>query len=136
MTLVEFYLARLDEIERVAQAASPGPWSLDADGTEVLATDGVTVAEGFALSGPQLRATVAHIALNDPAYALAEIAAKRRIVALHAVRDGTGGDWDTDPPAMCAECNHELHPCQTLRLLAAPFAAQPGYDPAWRPSST
>ncbi|MGW4422556.1 DUF6221 family protein [Streptosporangium sp. NPDC004631] len=78
--LIAFFRARLDEDERWALAASPGPWSENAESDEVLAVDGITVADGFALSGNQLRATVAHIARHDPARVLAEVAAKRRLL--------------------------------------------------------
>src|SRR5690606_1637949 len=119
------------EIEQVAQAASPGPWSPDEDGYEVLAADGITVAEGFALSGPQLRATVDHIALNDPVYVLADIAAKRQIVAIHIpyqsphnpeqLAEMVENPEDIRVESLCGVCE-DLWPCQTLRLLAAPFA--------------
>jgi len=53
----------------IARAASPGPWSIDEDG-DVLAVDGITTAQVFALSGPQLRATAEYIALHDPVDAI------------------------------------------------------------------
>lgn len=80
-----------------------------------------------------------HIALNDPAAVLADIEAKRAILAEHrpsypvtypkpsgqptctTCHDG-GFDWE--PPAW---------PCRTVRLLIAPFAAHPDYDQTWRP---
>lgn len=132
--LVEFYLARLAEREQVARAASPGPWSPDADGYEVLAADGVTVAGGFALSGPQLRATVQHIALNNPEQVLEDLAAKQRIVRQHThyETEVLTAD-DEENVTLCRECMVDF-PCDTLRLLALPFAAHPGYDEAWRPS--
>lgn len=52
---------------------------------------------------------------------LRSCAAARKIISLHCVRSGTGGDWDTDPPAICNE-DSDLWPCDTLRALAE------GYD--------
>jgi hypothetical protein len=41
---------------------------------------------------------------------------------------------DDGTPA-CATCGDSTvkHPCRTLRLLAVPFDAHPGYDERWRP---
>lgn len=133
MTIVEFLLARYAEHEQAARAASPGPWSPDEDGYEVLAVDGIEVAKGFALSSPQLRATVQHIALNDPAYVLADLVAKRVIAERHCM---VPVNMPGDGEMACLECGSGPvnRPCQTIRLLALPFAAHPDYDPAWAPS--
>jgi hypothetical protein len=63
-----------------------------------------------------------------PRRVLAECEAKRRIVEMH---------WDTDPScARCAnpddEMTNEPWPCQTLRLLALPYADHPDFQPEWR----
>jgi hypothetical protein len=129
--LVEFYLARLAEREQVARAASPGPWSPDADGYEVLAADGITVAEGFALSGPQLRATVQHIALNNPERVLADIAAKRALVDNHE----SALAWSQDPN--CPDSQRETYRLiagglyDAIRHLSTAHSAHPDYDPSW-----
>jgi hypothetical protein len=96
VTITEFLTARLDEDEAVARAASPGPWHPNAELDEVLAMDGITVADGFALSGPQTRATTEHIARHDPARVLADVEAKRRIVErlTHAIRRHPGATAD------------------------------------------
>jgi hypothetical protein len=59
-----------------------------------------------------------------------DVDAKRQIIDLHCVRSGTGGTWDTDPPAICNECG-TLHPCETLCLLAWPYAAHADYREEW-----
>lgn len=100
----------------------------------MLAEDGIPVAQGFALSGSQLRATVQHIALNDPEYVLADIAAKRALVRSYeelvarreAVRQA---DLLTDSPMPRLEAYE-----QVLRQLATPFAGHADYDPSWAPS--
>lgn len=79
-----------------------------------------------------------HIVRWDPARVLAEVEAKRRILDLHAPSaDGSeceycsnlchsgSGLWCPDP--------HAPYPCETVRLLALPYADQPGYLEEWRP---
>jgi len=81
----------------------------------------------------EMRSTWAlHIATNDPDAVLADIAAKRAILDLHFTRDGTGGTWDTDPKALCNECE-DLQPCRTVKLLTSAYALRDGYREEWRP---
>jgi len=108
-SLADWLRACLDDDEACAAAASPGPWRPNAERDEVLAVDDITVCDGFALSGRQLRATVEHIARHDPARVLVEVAAKRRIV-------------DDAPHA-------------TLRLLALPYTDRAGYREEWAPAA-
>jgi hypothetical protein len=109
--LVEFLRARLADDEEIALAALPGPWSSNAEQDEVVCGDGITVCEGFALSNRQLRATVKHIAHQDPARTLREVEAKRKILDQYL-------GW----------------PVPTLCLLALPYADHPDFDEAWRPA--
>lgn len=117
--LPAFLVARFDEAAATALDASPGPWQPNAEGDEVLAADGITVADGFALSGRQLRATVSHIVGHDPMRALADIEAKRAIVEryvwLREHGDTGGAAW-------------------VLPLLAAAYADHPDYREEWRPA--
>lgn len=149
--LAAWLLDRLDEDEQAARATSPWPWVSNAEGDEVLSArlhdegglleEDLTVATGYALSGNQVRANVAHIARHDPARVLAEVAAKRRIVELHTPTDRTGKHlcpvcvsweiWLTQEPG--AGLPLDDAPCSTLRLLALPYAVQPGYRPEWAP---
>lgn len=78
--LVSRLLAAIEETERLALAASPGPWRANAEHDEVLAVDGEIACEGFALSSNQLRATVDHIVHNDPAAVLRRCAADKAAV--------------------------------------------------------
>lgn len=59
----------------------------------------------------------------SPASVLARIVADRKILALHV-----GGSY----PDECGLCNESL-PCETVRLLAEPYADRPGYNEQWRP---
>lgn len=120
--LVAFLRARYDEDAEKALAASPGPWSPNAEADEVVACDGITVADGFALSGRQLRATVEHIAEWDPARVLADVDAKRRILE-RAVAEIES----QDPPRASA-----IFASGVLLLLALPYADHPDYRQEWR----
>lgn len=135
MTLAEFLAARLDEEKAAARAASPGPWHLNAEHDEVLAVDDVPVTDAFALSGPQLRATAAHIARHDPARVLREAASLRKILARHAPHQTAAGglacDWcseDTDDRPQLAKVSW---PCGDVRDIAAIWSDHPDYDPSW-----
>jgi hypothetical protein len=86
----------------------------DSDGHAVIYWETGTLDEGLQLA--------AHIARHDPAYVLADIAAKRRIVE----RLGWFYDWPISSAV------NELEE-DVLRLLALPYADRPGYDPAWAP---
>jgi len=127
MTLVEFLLARLDQDEADAAAASPGPWHVNADQYEVLAVDGITVADGFALSNRQLRATTCHIARHDPARVLAEVAARREIVEEYArVQDADGLVDARDYNSGWANALGLV-----VRGIAQSYTGHLDYDPAW-----
>lgn len=139
--LGEFLRARLDEDERAAQACPPWPWRFDPDEDAVLAADDVQVADVFALSGRQLRATGDYIVRHDPERALREVEAKRKIVKLHgrATLRAISGAQYYATATVCRSCEPNLHlpelswPCPTLRLLALPYADRPGYREEWKP---
>lgn len=109
-----FLRGRLDEEAALAEASSPGPWRANAESDEVIAVDGVTVADGFALSGRQLRATTEHIAFHDPIHILAQINEKRRTIVRceEAMRSGA---------PMLAQFAR-----QTLREMARPYESPEG----------
>jgi len=153
MTLTEFLLARIAEDEAVARAAvipesarpnayKPHPelsrWRYVPDGEVEYDYDDPypypTVAyvtcdhEGLL---PSVNEEVGpHIARHDPARVLAECAARRAIVALHARY--------SERYEGCSSCGSVAeygvdYPCDTLRALALPYADHPDYDEARRP---
>lgn len=150
--LVQFLRDRLDEDDELAATASPGPWHVDAEADEVLAVDDIVVAEGFALSGQQLRATTRHIARHDPARVFREVEAKRQLLAdvladqhfrneedhwysCAALTDDQGDPLcfdDTRAPGPC-DCGRDDRVARRLRLLAVPYADHPDYREDWRP---
>ncbi|MER7131231.1 DUF6221 family protein [Streptosporangium saharense] len=83
-----------------------------------------------------------HIILHDPARVLREVEAKRRIMGLHqeGVDNDLPDDEEPDPAAgdtrcmVCAAVGEPpYYPCQTLRILAHPYADHPDYQPEWAP---
>ena len=75
--LTAFIAARLDEDEAGAKAATPGPWAVDSEGCCVFTGDRDEVAERCQDESAR------HIARNDPARVLRDVAAKRNLLALY-----------------------------------------------------
>lgn len=134
MDIVEFLTARLNEREKLAHAAcvgGDGRWHTgDAerwDNRRIEADD----PEQFTIydEGGHDEHQAAHIAYNDPAHVLAEVAAKRAIVedcakAYENGREFYGNDESKYNP-------HSRLALRTLRALAATDAEHPDYNPAW-----
>ncbi|MFC8376416.1 DUF6221 family protein [Streptomyces albidoflavus] len=136
--LIAFLQARLDEDEAAARAATAGPWvesgvgdhgwgvSFSAPGSGVEADD-----------GSQGRADAAHIARHDPARALAEVEAKRRVVGECAYWNERMEAEAVNPPKFpqpgldLGLLLDAMNPI--LRHLAAPYADHPDYREEWRP---
>ncbi|WP_405536907.1 DUF6221 family protein [Streptomyces antimycoticus] len=119
--IADFLRARYAERRELAEAASPGPWHVNAEHDEVLAVD------GFALSGRQLRATTEHIAANDPEDVIADLDAKLAIVAAYesaAVGQRASGGAGPAHDLLTGAAN-TMH--YALRLLAQPFAGHPDH---------
>lgn len=137
--IADFLRARYAERRAIAEAASPGPWHANDEADEVVAVDGLTVAEGFALSGRQLRATVDHIAANDPTDVIADLDARLALVddLVAAQHDANHEDpWYScatiiEGDAACLDETRAGGPCdcgrdrsvnRRLAILARPFA--------------
>ena len=149
--IVEFLEARLDEQEAAAKAAATesGGEHWRASDSGLYSQDdpsnypGPFLADAYGYTDPTIGGHIAHW---DPARVLAEVAAKRRVLARHHPRqppdrwcDGCGEDkgggggrgrymWIT-PRVL------HINDCPELRDLAAPYADHPDYDPAWTPSA-
>lgn len=135
--LIAFLRARLDEDETAAQAATWGPWTVgptfggennrvyvkpDGPGIDTI---GTCVIAGQISNMPQWRANAQHIARWDPARALAEVEAKRRMVD-HVSQELE--DRGADNPWWYSD---KLTPI--LEALALPYADHPDYREEWRP---
>lgn len=143
MTITEFLTARYDEDEALAREllrdleAQIAESGFQADERGPFTPTRQLAAEMWAQYGGQTRwrnfargRTIARFA--DPAHVLADIAAKRAILALHTCQC-------PDPDCRdCGECSGAHHadptpaPCGTVKVLAQPHAEHPDFDPAWK----
>ena len=120
--LVRWFRAVLDEGERVAREAchgGNGRWrQIDEESGRVEDDLGavVTYDEG-APTGWEAE----HIAKHDPAYVLADIAAKRRL--LDAMEE----------PTTAANVAEEEGLIRAVRIIASAYSHRDGYQEAWRP---
>ena len=138
--LVAFINARYDEREKVANAADGARW--EAQGGAVWDERNGSVVAGFTRVYPECaiemdEGDTRHIALNDPAAALADIAMKRRILELwedpaevrHPTDRHDSRDWsEVDEQVAAAEAIDHV-----VRLLASEFDTHPDYQKGWAP---
>ncbi|MER6533001.1 DUF6221 family protein [Streptomyces sp900105755] len=141
--LTHWLHAQLDEDERIAQAACwdeqsdvwtarPPQASYEQYTVEDYLGDGVVVVRPENADDDGVGQ---HVARHDPARVQREIDAKRRIMECHESWVADNGD------TICGRCGREHvdgrpgghFPCQTLRLIALPYADRPGYREEWRP---
>lgn len=125
--LVQWLPKQIDEDERIANEAGGhrGQWRL------ATPLDDAELGDASWLRPPYLK----HVERHDPARVLREVDAKRRIMECHEPWVADNGD------TICGRCGREHidgrpgghFPCQTLRLLALPYADRPGYRDEWRP---
>lgn len=145
--VVEFLTARLDEDEQAARAATSGEWAAQAqtgpgadpdDFWEVIAQQVdrnllLRVAtHGYEGGGIERADDARHIARHDPARVLADVAAKRAILALHSGVIVCDVCRDISPYLAAGDSGGAPWPCDTILLLAQPFADHPDFDPAWK----
>jgi hypothetical protein len=142
--VVAFLRARLDEQEKIARRAAAlcgchppaAAWLFhgdENDGRITIRDDPHPVRHGLGRRWNRTHNDMfaaAHIALNDPAYVLADIAAKRRTIGLHA-EPHECVTWDISGGWTCTGYFGGDDPCLTLRHLALSDAAHPDFDPVW-----
>ena len=126
---IAWLLRQVDEDERLAQAAqirTEPPWSREpwpesplpeADGVVDRNGDGIVVARGSCIGE--------HIVNWDPARVLAECEAKRRVAEAHCPVVASSR---VPHGRACLICHWPSDwPCQTLKLLAQPYAGREGF---------
>jgi hypothetical protein len=123
MDLTEFLNARLDEDEAAAGAGARRvgmPWRAEPQP----GTPGGLVVDDLGLVGSTGgRYAAEHIARHDPARALREVEAGRKLMAEHASNDEFSDAYDSGLQF-------------AVLLLAAVYSDHPDYDPAWAPAPT
>jgi Family of unknown function (DUF6221) len=122
----EFLKARLDEDEAAAKHASPAPWG----GGRLYIQD----AAGTFIAQAQFFEDGRHIARHDPARALREVAAWRRIIEL--ADDATDLDDQRDSEFRVGPRDTTAEPYigdLIKRAVAACWSDHPDYRETWRP---
>jgi hypothetical protein len=128
--LVQWLGVQLDEDERIARGATPGPWSESGVGDYGWGVSFNRDAAGVETDdSEQGRADSAFIAEHDPARVLREIDSKRRMLAIHR-------PYVPEPDQACLGCADAImfKWCPIVRLLALPYADRPGYRAEWAPT--
>jgi uncharacterized protein DUF6221 len=155
--LSTWLLEQIAEDDRLAKAATPGPWQWDGDAVDQVAQspDYIARYRYIGWDGDDREGVLAvngeHIAAWDPARVLAECEAKRRVLQRHqpveqwhghgqyrrlyriecsTCLEGSPPDDPNDPG--CYHGNLEW-PCPEIRDAASPYADRPGYQEEWKP---
>lgn len=116
MNVIEFLLARYAEEEAAARAAQEGPWDIEETDNELRSAQPHRGEIGYIY----LQTDRAFIAMHDPTAVLADVEAKRRVVA--AIEEHRENEWDGDPI-------HE----RVLYALASAYSTHPDYSQRWKP---
>ncbi|MGQ4513725.1 DUF6221 family protein [Streptomyces sp. DW26H14] len=134
--LLAFLRARLDEDEATARAASDGPWTTWTGPIRTWMTKGNLLHTVMTWDHPTGHAPIMteswmdsrHIAEWHPARVLAEVEAKRQLLAIHH-------PYAPEPDQSCLGCAGGIMfaSCPVVRLLTLPHANHPDYRADWRP---
>jgi hypothetical protein len=139
--LVQWLRAQLDEDERIAREAGGAAWEeLPVSGwvhtSPLPDTEWQPPGYDHHVASAPLPADRVHIVRHDPARVLREVDAKRRLLELHAARergDGCVVCDDGNDSCGCLSGPSWGFPCDTVKILAVPYAGRPGYREEWRP---
>ena len=130
--VIAFVSARLDEDEAVARAVQdssepwPGQWEAADENYALRTHNGWVLATAGTPGGEFRPGVLAHLARHDPASALRDTAAKRKIVRRCAARMN---EMDRYPNGLVSP--RALLARQVLTDLAAAWDDHPDYDPGW-----
>lgn len=124
VSIVEFLRARLDEDEAAAHQA----FSNQMDPENGWGSDGRAVTPHVGVIHEDVQR--AHVVRWNPAVVLAEIAAKRALLALHA--DGSGHEC-IDGYYDHATIDVLAGACPTTCILASVYSDHPDYRSEWKP---
>jgi hypothetical protein len=141
--LVEFLTQRMDEREALARralhfdAVAPGQWVTEPYNSEddQLPPERCHIAEGrrghyWTVASDVYIPNADHIAANDPAYVLQDIAAKRRIIELRNAAAAVVANPPSGELRRAFQSQLEaLDP--VIALFAAPFSSHPDWQPEW-----
>ena len=158
--IVTFTRMNVDEDERIALAASKGPWKVNNTNypEDISDADGAYVVSGGRWGGEASifsdDADAFHMVRHDPARVLREVAAKRRILSIHSIdpeKIVTYNEFDADYKWVgytypCQGCGidgmgvdylvTDIEECPELRALASVYADHEGYQKEWADDGT
>jgi len=147
--LVRWLGAQLDEDERIARGADPGPWkseSLGRHDQSVIKLGAPTSTSMIQFDGSRAAANGAHAARHDPARVLREIDAKRKLlddyVVTARIRDeaaarikAAGDHPDSEDLETWDRAQREAAILEgPVKLAALPCNDRPGYRAEWAPT--
>ncbi|MFE1361300.1 DUF6221 family protein [Streptomyces harbinensis] len=133
--LVQWLRVQHDADDRIARRAGDSFRQIGETGV-IVATEGDRAEE---CASANWAGVAEHIVTHDPARVLREVDAKRRILEIHHVIGGWEDEDGQDIGLGCNECGYSAEYsdrggwCDTVRLLALPYADRPGYREEWRP---
>jgi hypothetical protein len=156
ITAAAFVEARVGEDEKTALAAWPGPWATSAEEYEVIDPGdepphdvfaGTVIADVVCLSSNQQRATARHIARQDPAQTLADVASTRLVLAMWRDPDQVENCWALDENGQRYEYADGRDQDEVerqvavawaidsvVRMIALRWETHSDFDPTWRPA--
>lgn len=139
--MLTWYVAQLAADEQIALAADHQVANLVGQPRDC--TDWSALADDFERRMIGWSEAVAdHVELHGPQSVLADVVAKRALVALHEPMDYTARSYnvnreiDTEIWVTCQPCSAHgeyanPYPCPTLRILATAYASRSGYLEEW-----
>ncbi|WP_416476984.1 DUF6221 family protein [Streptomyces sp. LKA04] len=126
--LVVWLRAQLDEDERIARAATAGPWTQSGIGEYGWGVSFSVPGAGVeADDSDQGRADADHIAEHDPARVLREIDAKRLAIDHYQRIFQHAVDGADSYVRIAAALSRQI------QIMASVYADRPGYRQSWRP---
>ena len=155
MSIIEFVRSGVDEDERIALAASEGPWKVDNSNypEAIYDGDGQSVVSGGRWGGEASifsdDADAFHMVRHDPARVLREVAAKRAVLEYHRevtedheeswmwswynAQNGesqacVGCGWSGDPDHPRTD---RIEDCPELRAMASVYIGHADYQKEW-----
>lgn len=138
MGIVEFLEARIAEDEAVAKAARPGPWRYEpgcSSGPRVSLTDFLMVPEDVGAPCndmiPYLDSR--HIARQDPARILREVAAKRAVITQSREADEYYAHMSGNGRIASMAAGNVNACAAILKALASVYDDHPDFSEEWRP---
>ncbi|SEN85501.1 DUF6221 family protein [Nonomuraea pusilla] len=128
--LLSWLKATIEGDKAAAEAATPGPWTVDdpsefESGLEIEAPDATVAGHGHYCGGVWKQADADHMCRHDPQDTIARCDAELFILSCH---EGPHECVSPDDNCLWIECEDD---CPTLKALARGRRHRSGFNPAW-----